>query len=157
MIVFDLRCAQGDHIFEAWFASSSSYEDQRARRLLICPVCSDTDISKAAMAANVPIKGNARAVAPSGNAVMSASAKDEVASEMRSMLSKIAQMQAVAIKSSQWVGKDFEQKARAMDAGEIDSASIHGQATPAQAKALIDDGISVVPLLIPVVPPDELN
>ena len=40
MIVFDLSCA-GDHVFEAWFASSSAYESQRERRLIACPVCGD--------------------------------------------------------------------------------------------------------------------
>ena len=34
MIVFDLCCAAGDHRFEAWFASSDSFVDQQARRLL---------------------------------------------------------------------------------------------------------------------------
>jgi hypothetical protein len=157
MIVFDLRCSQAGHVFEVWFASSSAYEDQRARQLLICPICGDQDISKAVMAANVPAKSNSRSMSPPAETVMSAPATDHMAAEMKAMLSKIATMQAESIKSSQWVGKDFDQKARAMDAGEIDAASIHGQATPAQAKALMDDGISVMPLLIPIVPPDELN
>ncbi len=157
MIVFDLRCSKAGHVFEVWFASSSAYEDQRARQLLVCPICGDQDISKAVMAANVPAKSNSRRMSQPAETVMSAPATDQMAAEMKAMLSKIAAMQAESIKSSQWVGKDFEQKARAMDAGEIDAASIHGQATPAQAKALMDDGISVMPLLIPIVPPDELN
>ncbi len=41
MIVFDLRCAE-EHVFEAWFASSTAYDDQRARKLIACPVCADT-------------------------------------------------------------------------------------------------------------------
>jgi hypothetical protein len=66
-------------------------------------------------------------------------------------------VQAEAIKTSTWVGKDFERQARAMDAGDVDQAQIHGQATPEQARAMMEDGIGVMPLLIPVIPPEERN
>jgi hypothetical protein len=161
MIVFDLCCAQGGHVFEVWFANSAAYNDQRARGLLLCPVCGDVDISKAVMAPSVPAKSNSRGSTnvpeASSRAVMANPAKADASAEIRGMLAKIAALQSEALKSSQWVGKDFEQKARAMDAGEIDAGPIHGQATPEQAKSMIDDGIGVLPLLIPIVPPDELN
>ena len=57
MIVFDLKCTHA-HVFEAWFGSSTDYEDQRARGLLSCPICGDPDIAKAVMAPNIPAKGN---------------------------------------------------------------------------------------------------
>ena len=44
-----------------------------------------------------------------------------------------------------------------MDAGEIDQGLIHGQTTPEEAKSLIEDGIGVVPLPFPVVPPEKQN
>ena len=44
-----------------------------------------------------------------------------------------------------------------MEAGDVDHAPIHGQATPDQAREMMEDGISVMPLLIPVVPPEEQN
>src|SRR5690606_33177048 len=43
--VFDLQCEQG-HVFEAWFGSADSYESQRERKLLACPVCDSHNISK---------------------------------------------------------------------------------------------------------------
>ena len=45
MRVFDLRCAH-DHRFEGWFATGEAYDDQLARGLIACPVCSDTGISR---------------------------------------------------------------------------------------------------------------
>jgi hypothetical protein len=36
----------------------TAYEDQKARGLLLCPVCGDTGIDKAVMAPNVAAKGN---------------------------------------------------------------------------------------------------
>lgn len=161
MIVFDLKCG-ADHVFEAWFSSSSAFADQQARGLLLCPICSDTAITKAIMAPNIPAKANQRqevlppVSAPAASAPVMTPPTPEAAA-MAMMLRKIAEVQAEAIKNSSWVGKDFERQARAMDAGEIDQASIHGQATPEQAQALIEDGIDVMPLLIPIVPPEERN
>jgi hypothetical protein len=58
MIVFDLKCAGGGHVFEAWFSNSAGYEEQRRTGLLTCPLCGDGAVSKAAMAPAVPCKGN---------------------------------------------------------------------------------------------------
>ncbi len=154
MIVFDLKCAQGGHVFEAWFGSSSDYDDQKARGLLICPVCSDTAISKSVMAPNVGAKSNASSAA---QAVMAPAPESAPAAQIKQMMAKVAALQAESLKSSKWVGKDFEKRARAMDAGDVPHSSIHGQATPDQARAMVEDGIGVMPLLVPVVPPEEQN
>lgn len=146
MIAFDLRCAAGAHVFEAWFASSDSFAEQQQRGLLICPLCADTNITKAVMAPNIPAKSNQRATP----AVDSPGGRD-------AMLAALAQAQAKALKSSTWVGQDFDRQARAIDAGEAPPAQIHGQTTPEQARALLDDGIAVLPLLVPVVPPEQQN
>ncbi len=157
MIVFDLCCAQGEHIFEAWFSSSAAFADQQARHLLICPVCGDQEISKAVMAPSIAAKGNRKSDAQPVTDLVPVAKNADPAIEMKKLIAKIAALQAETIKSSQWVGKDFEKKARAMDAGDMEQASIHGQATPEQAQAMVDDGIGIMPLLIPVVPPEELN
>ena len=41
--------------------------------------------------------------------------------------------------------------------GEEAHAPIHGQATLAEAKALVDEGVPVAPLPLPVVPPEQAN
>ena len=63
MIVFDLSCEDG-HRFEAWFRSSSAFEDQSGKGLLMCPHCGSGAVTKAPMAPAVPAKGNARPAAP---------------------------------------------------------------------------------------------
>jgi hypothetical protein len=160
MIVFDLQCRGGGHVFEAWFSSSDAYTDQRARGLISCPLCHDTKVEKAIMAPNIGAKGNQVATiksAPHSTPMMTDSSAMQLKSEMKSILAKVIQLQADTIKDSTWVGKDFERQARAMDAGELDHAIIHGQATPEQARDLIDDGIGVMPLLVPIIPPEERN
>lgn len=138
MIVFDLRCADG-HVFEAWFASSDAFAAQATAGQVRCPLCDSPDVTKAAMAPNIGAKGNrASAQVPSG---------------AKEMLSALAAVQGRMLEKSQWVGRSFATRARAMHAGEEDHATIHGQATIAEAQALIDDGVPVAPLPLPVPPP----
>ena len=140
MIVFDLRCG-GGHVFEAWFASNAAYDEQRAAGQVSCPVCGDAAIDKAAMAPAVPAKGNA----------------GPPPAMVKAFMAKLAAEQSKALENSTWVGKTFSDRARAMHAGEEKQATIHGQATFAEAKALVDDGVPVAPLPLPVVPPEAKN
>lgn len=153
MIVFDLRCSQA-HVFEAWFGSSSAFEDQQERGLLACPVCGDSVVVKAVMAPNVGAKGNSR------NAVVATkpdAATPPTPQAIKAALHALASAQAKMLESSQWVGRGFADQARAMHVGETDPTPIHGETTLAEAKALIDEGVSIAALPLPVVPPRSVN
>ena len=154
MIVFDLACRPGDHRFEGWFASGQAFEEQSARGLVQCPHCGSADVSKAAMAPSVGRKGNqiADASTPSRNL---STVKPNPA--MQEVMVKMAALQAQALKQSTWVGDQFAAQSRAIHYGEREEAAIHGQATIAEAEALIEEGIAVMPLPFPVAPPDEVN
>lgn len=143
MIVFDLRCTSG-HVFEAWFASSAAWEEQRRGRQVRCPMCGDPDVGKAVMAPAVPTKANRRANGAPPAVVKAA-------------MQALAAEQAKALEHSTWVGPAFADRARAMHAGDEDHATIHGQATLADAKALVEEGVTVAPLLLPVTLPKQLN
>ena len=154
MIVYDLACHQG-HRFEGWFGSSADYEDQRTRGLLACPSCGSDEVSKAPMAPAVPAKGNSRQeVLPPESRPM---ANTPMPPEMRKALAALAKAQAEALKNSTWVGDKFAEETRKMHYGERDEAPIHGQASLAEARALIEEGVPVAPLPFPVAPPDKLN
>ncbi|MBX9796436.1 DUF1178 family protein [Sphingomonas sp.] len=140
MIVFDLRCGQA-HVFEARFASSAAYEDQRARGLIACPVCNDDSIDKAVMAPNIAAKGNSRPAPRPEQAALAA----------------LAEMQARLIEKSEWVGRDFPDRARAMHLGDAPATLIHGETTAAEARELAEEGVPIAPLLVPVVPPHARN
>lgn len=142
MIVFDLKCG-GGHVFEAWFRSSAAFALQAEAGQVRCPLCDDAAVTKALMAPAIAAKGN-RADPPPPAAVKQA-------------LRRFAAAQAEALKSSQWVGTGFAEQARAMHDGERAPAPIHGQASLAEAKALVDEGVPVAPLPFPVVPPKALN
>ena len=132
MIVFDLHCRDGGEIFEAWFRSSTDYEQQREAGLVECPYCQSANVEKAPMAPRVPRKGS-------------------------NPLARLAGMQAEMLKELRWVGDKFAETARAMHSGEIEREQVHGQATLEQAKSLVDEGVPVAPLPLPVTPPNQVN
>ena len=72
-------------------------------------------------------------------------------------MAALAAAQSRALENSTWVGTAFADKARSMHLGEVPVVQIHGQATADEAKALIDEGIPVAPLPLPVVPPETCN
>jgi hypothetical protein len=44
-----------------------------------------------------------------------------------------------------------------MHYGEVEEKQVHGRATRDDALSLMEEGIAVAPLLVPVHPPEELN
>ena len=137
MIVFDLQCREascsGGASFEAWFRSNADYDDQQAAGHVTCPFCQSANVAKAPMAPSVPRKG---AAGP---------------------LARLAAAQAEILKDSRWVGEEFTDTARAMHSGDIPPEQVHGKATIEQAKALVEDGVPVAPLPLPVIPPNRVN
>lgn len=173
MIVFDLVCRNHGHRFEGWFASSQDFARQQQRGLVCCPQCESQDIIKAPMAPRLNRKGNQQVapqtapasvqapVPPSAPESMAAPAAPALPPELREKLhaamTALAKAQAEAIQSSRWVGKNFAEDARAMHYGDKEPAPIHGQASPQEARALVEEGVDIMPLLIPVAAPEEIN
>jgi hypothetical protein len=148
MIVFDLKCGASGHVFEAWFGSSADYEAQQGRGLVQCPICGDAEVGKAVMAPRLAAKGN-QSGGESRSVVSDVDAKE--------VLAKIAVLQAKLLERSEHVGPRFANEARAMHLGDIEARPIHGRATRAEAERLMDEGVPVAPLPLPVPDPGEAN
>ena len=145
MIIFDLKCEPGGHVFEGWFGSTADYEEQQVRGLVSCPLCGSAEVVKAVMAPSVGAKGN-RAELLSGDPA-----------SVKQMLATLAAEQKRMLESSEHVGDRFADEARAIHLGEADARAIHGRATPEQAESLAEDGIPVAPLPFPVPEPGQEN
>ncbi|KUR77011.1 DUF1178 family protein [Novosphingobium sp. FSW06-99] len=161
MIVYDLCCSPNAHRFEGWFGSSDDFAAQQARGLVTCPICGSAEVTRAVSAPNLGRKANQRPDRAPKN-LPAAPAPAQAANvplppEAIAALRTIAQMQAEALKSSTWVGNKFTDQARAMHYGETDPAPIHGQATPEEARALVEEGVEIAPILFPVAPPGKAN
>lgn len=164
MIVYDLECRSAQHRFEGWFKSSSDFTSQQERGLVTCPHCGSSDVGKAIQAPRVGRKGNQVPESvrmgrktEGAPAVPAPMANAPLPPEAIQVMRKLASLQAEALKSSRYVGSDFAEDARAMHYGERDAEPIHGQATLAEAQELAEEGIAVMPLPFPVVPPEQAN
>jgi hypothetical protein len=164
MIVFDLECREGAHKFEGWFSSSDDFARQQERGLVTCPQCGSAQVGKALMAPRVARKGNqlvetsrTRKAEPVPVTPAGSMTSTPLPPQAMAMMHKLATMQAEALKSSRFVGKSFADDARAMHYGEREVEPIHGQASLAEAKELLEEGIAVAPLPFPVVPPEQAN
>ena len=78
---------------------------------------------------------------------------------MAPMLPKngLASLQAKLLRNSRWVGEEFADTARSMHLGEIETELVHGQSSIEQARSLVEEGVPIAPLPLPVVPPKQLN
>lgn len=153
MISFDLKCAN-NHVFEVWFRSSADYEAQAKSHQISCPNCLDVQVSKAVMAPAISPKGNQRAaeVAPEESVPMPIQSE-----QVQALVKAVAQAQAAALRESQWVGDKFADRARAMHYGEAEHSIIHGTANAQEARSMVEEGLPVAPLLVPIIPPDQVN
>lgn len=125
-------------------------------------MCGCDQIEKAPMAPAIPAKGNrstrSRQAAPDiRDADPDATPGKLVPSHLETAIRALAAIQADALKTSVWVGDAFAERSRAMHYGDEEAEPIHGRADPAEAEALIDEGIMIAPILVPFAPPDEIN
>ena len=156
MIRYTLRC-EGDHTFESWFQSSSAYETQVKRKLVGCPVCNSHEVEKAIMAPRVIGKKAAGASAPPAEAppaeTPSAAPTPLMMAQERELRAKLKELRDHIVSNADNVGERFPAEARKMHYGDIEHRPIYGEASPEEARALIDEGVEVSPL--PVLPDDR--
>ena len=163
MIRYTLRCER-DHTFESWFQDSAAYDSQAKRKLVSCPICDSVKVEKAIMAPRiVSKKGRERAEpvpapasAPAAEAPASVPAPGStplLMAQERELRAKIKELRDHIVKNADNVGEKFPNEARKMHYGEIEHRPIYGEASPEEAKSLIDEGVEVSPL--PVLPDDR--
>ncbi|KJC47278.1 hypothetical protein UB31_18630 [Bradyrhizobium sp. LTSP849] len=162
MIRYALHCDH-DHAFESWFQSSSAYDSQVKRKLVTCPICGSAKVEKAIMAPRiVGKKGRGRATAPPEPTAETTTTTPEAApsgstslmmAQERELRTKLKELRDHIVKNADNVGERFANEARAMHYGDKEHRPIYGEASPDEAKSLIDEGIEVSPL--PTLPEDR--
>ena len=154
MIRYTLRCEK-DHAFESWFQSSSAYDSQVKRKLVTCPACCSAKVDKAIMAPRiVSKKGRDRAAPVEAPAEAPASESTSLMmAQERELRAKIKELRDHIVKNADNVGERFPNEARAMHYGDKEHRPIYGEASPEEARSLIDEGVEVSPL--PTLPEDR--
>ncbi|WP_298257719.1 DUF1178 family protein [uncultured Litoreibacter sp.] len=129
MIRYALSCAK-DHSFDSWFQSADAFDKLKAAGMVTCAICGSGDVQKSIMAPPVRTSSkDAPLSAPSSPA-------EQALKELREKVEA----------TSEDVGENFASEARAMHDGTAPERSIFGEAKIEDAKALIEDGVPVVPL-----------
>jgi hypothetical protein len=160
MKVLDLTCP-ADHHFEGWFGSDADFEDQLSRRLVACPICNSTELTRLPSAPRLNLSGAIQAeraagrnaqqpqpqLPPQSPATQNApqSASQTAASAQGAWLSAVRQVLA----QTENVGERFADEARRMHYEEAPARNIRGVASRDQFRELLEEGIEVLPLAIP--------
>ncbi|QWG13044.1 DUF1178 family protein [Bradyrhizobium sediminis] len=159
MIRYNLRCDKG-HAFESWFQSSSAYESQEKRKLVNCPACGSAKVERAIMAPQIVSKKGRES--QSSNDVPAPAQPAEVTApgstpllmaQERELRAKLKELRDHIVKNADNVGERFPNEARKMHYGDIEHRPIYGEASPEEARSLIEEGVEVSPL--PVLPDDR--
>jgi len=106
---------------------------QAATGKLVCPVCDSRKVDKAPMAPSV--SGTKKTVL-----------KAEQLKQMRQFMTG---MRKYVQENADYVGKEFAEEARKIHYGESEERHIYGEASLAEAKDLVEEGIDIAAL-----PPD---
>ncbi len=166
MIRYSLVCRE-HHGFEAWFRDSAAFDEQSHEGLVGCPHCGTCEVRKALMAPAIrtatsrlrPAEAGPPAATPAPAAgaaadtgmPMAAALDDERSRHLRGM---IRELHAKVRAQADDVGPSFPEEARKIHDGETPPRPIYGTATGEEARALVEDGIEIMPL--PPIP-DERN
>lgn len=132
MIRYALKCREG-HVFESWFQSASAFDALVKAGHVTCVECGSADVSKALMAPQVGGKA----------AEQTEPAKPDT---QNTVDIAIAQMRKQVEENATYVGGKFAVTAREMHEGTSSETSIYGEASLKEARALIEDGVPVMPL-----------
>lgn len=158
MICYTLACDKG-HNFESWFPDSAAYDKQAKRGIVTCPHCGSAKVEKAIMAPRLSSASKKRktAGAPQPVAMQNTQENSHVAMispQEQEFRTKLKELREHLTKNSDNVGTKFPEEARKMHYGETEHRSIYGEASPKDAKELLEEGIEFHPL--PILP-DERN
>jgi len=149
MIKYTLNCRNG-HEFESWFRNAAGFDEQSARGCLVCPVCASVDVNKAIMAPALGTNpGDARDIKIQPNAAREVALVDDKEKQLQA---EIRAFRHYVFGMTEDVGARFPQEVRKIADGDGAERPLRGQATAEEAKALLDEGICILPL--PLLPED---
>lgn len=136
MIRYSLRCDRG-HEFESWFASAGAYDKLGSANLLSCGICGSARVDKAPMAPQIGGGRRDMQEVPESQPLTTPASPAELA---------LAAFRRKVEASSEDVGPAFATEARRIHEGIAPKRSIRGEARAEEARALLEDGVPVVPL-----------
>ena len=141
MKVLDLQCDHG-HAFEGWFGSEEDFLAQCEKSMVQCPVCGDVSIVKKLSAPRLNLSGSRAPSDDTQQNQLSANADSVLAAAWFALARQV-------VANTTDVGNRFAEEARKMHYQEADERAIRGTTTRDEALSLMEEGIDVVPFVLP--------
>ena len=136
MIAYDLQCVNG-HAFEGWFEDSEAYQTQKKKKLIACPACNTTRVSRI----------------PSTFAIKSSPIPQKGSPEEENLKKVGKEIVDFVEKNFDDVGCDFAKEALKIHYGVEEPRNIRGISTKEEEKMLKEEGIDFLKIPMPA-PPD---
>lgn len=141
MKVLDLLCNHG-HAFEGWFGSEEDFLAQCEKSMVQCPVCGSASVVKRLSAPRLNLSGSREPSDKKQQKQLPASADSVLAAAWFAMARQV-------VANTTDVGSRFAEEARKMHYQEADERAIRGTTTRDEALSLMEEGIDVVPFVLP--------
>ena len=135
VIIYDLTCDK-KHKFEGWFKDLAAFEEQKARKLITCPLCGSSDV----------------AMIPSSIAVMGRSRELK---ERKADLADVSPMKMLEMvndfvaRNFDDVGERFAEVALKIHRGEEQKRNIRGVTTDKEEETLREEGVEFMKIPAP--------
>jgi hypothetical protein len=150
MKVLDLQCALG-HTFEGWFASEDDFLSQCERAMVQCPLCGDAAVHKKLSAPRLNLSTSRHDKPTTEIEVVSQPVSDT------SVTTAWLELSRRIVANTLDVGDRFAEEARRMHYGETEERAIRGKTTVDEARALVEEGIEILPVLLPQIAKEPLQ
>jgi len=157
MIHYHMHCERGNAL-KSWFQNPSVYKAREKRKLVSCPSCGSTKVERAIMAPQIVSKKGREIAAPApapaaATEVAAPASTPLLMAQERELRAKLKELRDHIVKNADNVGERFPTEARKMHYGDIEHRPIYGEASPDEARALVEEGVEGTPL--PVLPDDR--
>ena len=149
MIRYALRCERG-HDFEGWFRDSSAFDLQAETGEVACPTCGSDRVEKSLMA---PAVAKPTAEAPKRQAPAEATHALAADPKAQALVEAVRRLRRHVVENADYVGPRFADEARKIHHEEAERRDIYGEASVEETKALLEDGIEILPL--PALPEEQ--
>lgn len=134
MIIYDLKCKY-EHKFEGWFKDIQTFESQKSQKLVICPVCQNTEAE--VVLSSVPIVAN------------ESKELDRKSSKDNSPIKTLQRIQEYLEKNFEDLGDKFAEVALKIHHGEEDRRNIKGITTEHEEEMLKEEGVPFIKIALP--------
>lgn len=135
MIIYDIKCEKG-HKFEGWFKDRQAWGEQKAQRLVCCPVCNSSSVE----------------IAPSSLAIVgkdSRAANKKNTDQTKDVQQMMQSLQQFINNNFEDVGNKFADVALKIHYGDEEKRNIRGTTTPQEEADLKQEGVQFVKIPLP--------